>query len=237
MKGTMAGGGVLLFAVMAVACTSASVCSEDGSLRLGNAVQALEPEGSCIGTAESCGSFSGLGCTQEGCSVDIGRYDDPSDDRCRGYPVSCSSRSSKSRCLSVKGCTWKVPNATSSGTGSSPGTSAGTRPGSAPGSDAPPPCGEAASSASGAPPSGPSGAPPSSAPSTGSSPMPASSASGGAPPASSSGTPTPTPTATPTSSGPSNPPPPADAGTRPEAGSPGGPPPPPPVPPPPAPPG
>lgn len=234
MKRTMVGGLVLGIAVTMVACSSASVCTEEGSSALASAAQALEPEGSCIGSAESCGSFSGLGCTQEGCSVDIGRYDDPSDDRCRGYPVSCTSRTSKSRCLDVKGCSWKVSGGASSGSGQS-GSSSGSAPGS--NAQASSPCGSSA--ASSAP---PGSAASSSAPAGSSSPgtpAPADPSGAPAPSSSSSGSPspTPTPTPTPTSSGstPSpgpTPPGSADAGAPPpDSGSGAGGGPPPPVPP------
>ncbi|MCA9585290.1 MAG: hypothetical protein KC657_08025 [Myxococcales bacterium] len=105
---------------MGAGCSSASKgqqCAEN----VGASAQALgDYDGRCTGTARSCYSMGAGQChLQPGCSVDIGRYDTPSDDRCRGYPHSCSSRMSKGSCEDVRGCTWTPKSGGTTSSGSS----------------------------------------------------------------------------------------------------------------------
>jgi hypothetical protein len=173
---------------MGAGCSSASKgqqCAES----VAASAQALgDYDGRCTGTARSCYSMGAGQChLQPGCSVDIGRYDTPSDDRCRGYPHSCSSRMSKGSCEDVRGCTWTPKSGGASSTGSS-GDAAGDPGAPANGAAGTSPC---ASDADAGGPSSP-GAPTDPAPSPTTDPAPsgssgASSSSGGSGSSSSGG--------------------------------------------------
>src|SRR5262245_30216571 len=82
-------------AAMLLSVVTLAACKDDGGGERGDDVrscgakQALDTEGQCTGSATPCGSFSAIGCSPDGCTVDIGAYDDPYDDVCTGYPKDC----------------------------------------------------------------------------------------------------------------------------------------------------